>query len=396
MANVMFAWELGGGQGHLVPHRELLHQLAERGHQVHVVTRDLVRAAQAFSGLRFRYWQAPIASQPPERIFEPTVSLTHILHNVGFASVTEIAARLAAWHNLIDVIRPDLLLADYSPTALLASRRRRVRSIAVGTGFCVPPRVQPLQAFATLRHLAQPQQLAADEARLVTTINEALAHSSSPAIASLADVFHSTDAQWLTTLPELDHYPDRGSAEFWGLAPERPGVPAQSPPGDRRRVFGYLKPFPHVENLLELLNRLELPTVIACDGLSVATRQKHASRTLSFAPPHVDLAQMARECHLAITNGNHTTTMRFLLEGKPVVMIPLHLEQELVAHAVQSHRLGVTVRLKEPRDVYSQMAEILNTPTYHQSATAFAAKYAGQFGDRLEMMVATVESLLAQ
>ena len=396
MTKVLFAWELGGGQGHLIPHRELLQQLLTRGHRVHVVSRDLARASRAFAGLPLQLWQAPLSLHPPDRIIEPTVSLSHVLHNVGFANMADLAARIAAWRNLFDAIRPDLLLADYSPTALLAARGIGIRTIAIGTGFCLPPRLQPVPAYVTLRQSASLQQLAHDESRLVVTINEALAAFAAPAIANLADVFHSTTAQWLTTLPELDHYPDRGPADYWGLAAERRGVSATWPPGDRRRVCGYLKSFPQLESLLQLLNQLELPTVIACDGLSAAVREKHASRTLSFAPPNVDLVQMAAECHLAITNANHTTTARFLLAGKPVLMIPLHLEQELIAHAVQRHQMGVTVRLREPRDVFSQLAELLNKPTYHAAATAFAARYTTQFENRLEKMTTAIEGLLSR
>jgi UDP-N-acetylglucosamine:LPS N-acetylglucosamine transferase len=396
MTKLLFSWELGGGQGHLVPHRELLQQLLMRGHSVHVVSRDVARASHAFRGLSIEMWQAPLSVQPPDRIIEPTVSLSHVLHNVGYANATDLTARISAWRSLIAAVRPDLMLADYSPTALLAARGTGIRTIAIGTGFCLPPRLQPIPAYAMLHQSASPQQLANDESRLVVRINEALEAFAAPAISNLADVFHSTTAQWLTTLPELDHYPTRGPADYWGLAPERRGVPAQWPPGDRRRIFGYLKPFPHLESLLQLLNQLELPTVIACDGLSAAIREKHASRTLSFAPPNVDLVQMAEECHLAITNANHTTTTRFLLAGKPVLMIPLHLEQELIAHAVQRNQLGVSVRLREPRDVFSQLAELLNTPTYHSASAAFAAKYAGKFENRLEKMVSAFEELVSR
>jgi hypothetical protein len=396
MANVLFSWELGGGQGHLVPHREMLQQLLTHGHRVCVASKDLARASRAFAGLPLQLWQAPLSIQPPDRIIEPTVSLSHILHNVGYASAADLAARISAWRNVFSAVRPDLILADYSPTALLAARGTEIRTIAIGTGFCLPPKLQPIPAYATLRQSASLQQLANDESKLVALINEALKAFAAPAIASLADIFHSTNAQWLTTLPELDHYPGRGPADYWGLTPERRGVTANWPPGDRRRIFGYLKPFPHLESLLQLLNRLELPTVMACDGLSANIREKHASQTLCFAPPNVDLVQMAEQCHLAVTNANHTTTTRFLLAGRPVLMVPLHLEQELIAHALERHQLGVTVRIREPRDVFSRLAEMLNTPTYHLATATFAAKYAGKFENRLEKMISAIEEILSR
>ena len=158
-------------------------------------------------------------------------------------------------------------------------------------------------------------------------------------------------------------------------------------------MFAYLKPFPVLDSLLELLNKLELPSIIACDGLSPELRSRHVSNTMAFAPPNVDLGQMNRECHLAITNGNHTTTARFLLAGKPVLTVPLHLEQELISCAVRAHGLGVSVRRTEPRDVYAQVAELLNSPSYSKAAAAFAAKYSGCYENRLARMVDSVERL---
>ncbi len=388
MSTILFAWELGAGMGHLAPHRELLRSLLERGHAVHVVSRDLARAGRVFEGLTLRYWQAPLSQHRPEMVYQPTISAAHILHNVGFADVADVTLRIAAWRNLLSSIRPELVLADYSPTALLALRGSGIRTATIGMGFCLPPPQSPLPAFSTLSHLKSVEQLADNESRVVQTINVALRQHDLPAIASLADVFHAADRHVLNTVRELDHYPERGPVEYAGLPPERPGTRVVWPLGQRRRVFAYLKPFEALDALLELLNKLELPSIVACDGLSADSRRKHASATMTFAPPNVDLAQMARECYVAITNGNHTTTARLLLAGKPVMVVPLHLEQELIAAAVQRLGAGVTVRPKEPHDAYQQLAELLNQNKYHESAETFATKY------RAGGATASVESLI--
>src|SRR6185369_2025198 len=46
----------------------------------------------------------------------------------------------SAWRNLIRSVGPDLIVCDYSPTALLAARDfPEVRRAVIGSGFCVPP-----------------------------------------------------------------------------------------------------------------------------------------------------------------------------------------------------------------------------------------------------------------
>ena len=251
-------------------------------------------------------------------------------------------------------------------------------------------------AFEVLQRVTTTEQLANDESRVVANINLALDLCGQPRITALADVFYDTHAQWLTTIPELDHYPHRGPADYIGLSPERPGETVIWPEGSRRRVFGYLKPFPALDTLLELLNKLELPTIIAGDGLPRGLRDQRASKTLVFAGPHVDLAQMSRECDVAITNANHTTTARMLIAGKPVLLAPRQLEQDLIALAVTQRGLGVSIRPREPHDVFGKVAELLNCPAYHTAASALAAKYANSHEDRLHRMLETVERLVEQ
>ena len=181
MRTILFAWELGAGMGHVAPHRELLRSLLERGHAVHVVSRDLVRAGRVFEGLALRYWQAPLSQHRPEMVYQPTISAAHILHNVGFADFADVTLRIEDWSNLLSSIRPQLVLADHSPTALLALRGSAVRTVTIGMGFCLPPPQSPLPAFSTLSHLKGGEQLADDESCVVQTINAALRQHDLPA-----------------------------------------------------------------------------------------------------------------------------------------------------------------------------------------------------------------------
>jgi UDP:flavonoid glycosyltransferase YjiC (YdhE family) len=375
VATILLAWELGGGMGHLAPHSSLVQSLLERGHTIHVASRDVGRAGIVFEGMPIHYWPVPLTLDLPRRIFQPTVSMAHILHNVGFANVTDVTMRIAAWRNLFSAINPDVLLADYSPTALLAARGSGIRTISIGLGFCLPPNRFPIPAFATLAHLATEEQLADDEQKIMATINAALRQHGLPLINHLAGLFHETDIQLLTTIPELDHYPDRGPALYCGLPDERPRKQVLPPMGTGRRIFAYLKPFPAIEALLGLLNQLAFPAIVACDGLPENLRRKHSSPTLSFMDADVDLALMSQNCFLAVTNANPTTSARFLLAGKPVLMIPRQLEQELFAHAVTQRRLGLTVRPNEAANLFPQLAELLNNQAYHEAARSLASRY---------------------
>src|SRR5690348_15509947 len=122
MATILLAWELGAGLGHLQRLRPLAEELLRRGHRVVASLRDIPRAGAVFGGMQVRLLQAPQKLRPPPDEFKPPLTLPHILHNTGFGDDMELAALAGAWRNLLELVRPDAVVFDHSPTALLASR----------------------------------------------------------------------------------------------------------------------------------------------------------------------------------------------------------------------------------------------------------------------------------
>src|SRR5215207_9183305 len=120
VATILLAWELGGGSGHLMQLMPIARSLARRGHRVHAALRDLSKAPAVFGPGVVRFLQAPYKSSPPRIEMRRPKTMAHIFHNTGFADVDELAALCEAWRGLFDLVRPDLILCDHSPTALLA------------------------------------------------------------------------------------------------------------------------------------------------------------------------------------------------------------------------------------------------------------------------------------
>jgi UDP:flavonoid glycosyltransferase YjiC (YdhE family) len=104
----------------------------------------------------------------------------------------------------------------------------------------------------------------------------------------------------------------------------------------------------------------------------------------AFAAPHLhfesrrlDLRQAAAECDLAVLAGGLATTIAFHLAGKPILHVPIYLEQGL--NATSTVRLGAGM-IAFPRGedhTAGQLAELLNNPRYTDAARHFAARYAG-------------------
>jgi hypothetical protein len=59
MARILFAWEYGGGLGHLTPYSDLIDRLIVDQHEILFVARSLSSAARVFDGRAVTLMQAP-------------------------------------------------------------------------------------------------------------------------------------------------------------------------------------------------------------------------------------------------------------------------------------------------------------------------------------------------
>jgi hypothetical protein len=117
VATVLFAWESGGGLGHLLQMRPLAEGLVRRGHKVYVSLRHLSgAAAEAFGSIGVRFRQAPFKSDGP-RPARRTENFADVLAATAWGDARELFILAYAWRGLIEDIRPDLIVFDHAATA---------------------------------------------------------------------------------------------------------------------------------------------------------------------------------------------------------------------------------------------------------------------------------------
>src|SRR5260221_1128362 len=158
MATILFAWELGMGLGHTAQIALLANPLAAKGHRVFAALRDL-RAGQGLFDPAVIPLPAPFRLGPSAT--DATISFASILRDIGFGDERALPVLAAAWRNLFKLVRPDLIVFDHSPTALLASRGFSAKRLLLGVGFCTPPPTG--LHFSALRLDATREQLRALE-----------------------------------------------------------------------------------------------------------------------------------------------------------------------------------------------------------------------------------------
>jgi len=395
LATILVTWELGGGLGHTVRLAPVLRGLRERGHAVFAALRDLSRVDATYHDIGITCLQAPLKTRKSANHIEPARTFTHILHNVGFGDLPELRALSRAWRNLYALVRPDLILFDHSPTAILAARGLPAKRAVVGTGFCCPPDESP---FRDLRPWLpdDSERLARDEQRVLQQVNRLLAEWELALLDRLSQFYAEVDESFLCTFPELDHYPGRRNATYRGAWWEKGGKPPVWPEGEGRRVFAYLKRFPSLPKLLEQLAHAANPTVLLVDGVDRSVLDRYQSSTLRFEHRRLDMARVAAECDLAILNGGHGSTAAMLMHGKPVLEIPILLEQLVTSRAVNRLGAGLGASLNDSQQIGGNLTAILTGDEYAQAARRFAAKYADFDPDQqIESMTRRLDELVA-
>jgi len=392
MATILLAWELGGGLGHLMNLRPIAEELPRRGHRVVAVLRDLSLAHEMLGHSGVSFLQAPFKHQRMQEI-NPCCTFAQILHNVGFANAAELTTMARAWRALFDHVRPDFIIFDHSPTAMLAARGLAARRAMIGTGFCVPPDLSPYPNLRTWLRVDR-ALLGAHEERFLTNANAALAALEQPPLGRIGELFGAVDENFLLCFPELDCYPERRGAEYLGIWSAKMGDPPRWPDGVGRKVFAYLKPFPALPQLLHELSRLANPILIYAPGIDPRLLAQFKSERVRYADLPLEMEQVARECDVAILNGTFASTSAMLLAGKPALHIPIFLEQATNSRAVERLGASITAAPNNPAAIVAGLRTLLALDEYSRGAKRFAAKYAGfDAGRQIRRVVDRAEEL---
>jgi UDP:flavonoid glycosyltransferase YjiC (YdhE family) len=287
-----------------------------------------------------------------------------------------------------------VVLADHSPTAILAARTLDIPVMLFGSGFFAPPQVHPTPNMRPWSPVSAEHLLAMDRLAL-QSINAVLEGYGKPRLDMLAQLFQVAEDS-LLSFPELDHYPARGPARYWGMLPAAVAADSTWPAAPGPRVFSYLRPeTPHLEAALQALHGLQGSILLYAPGLPAELMQRYTAPHVAFSPVPVDLNKVARQADAGLTYASPAATVAFLMAGKPVLMIPGHLEQFLFARRVEEMGAGLIQNPEHPpQDLAAMLRQVLADPGFRGNAGAFAAKYAN-FDQNAVMthIVARIEEL---
>lgn len=398
MKRVLFCWEIGEGSGHVVPYLSLIEALRYRGWEVAVVARNTAEVGARVQACGATLFQAPVCLSIFPEMDVNSFNSTELLLQHGYGHEPIFDGMFSSWLSLMQTWQPTLVIGSNAPTAHLAAQCLAVADMAIGNGQTCPIAANP----APLTRPWQPgieQRIAANEDRVRQTVNAVLQKHKFARRQFPMDMYSAVPAL-LCTLPELDHFGAQRSAEasylgrFPSAVSERDAQ--QSAPAGNFDIFVYLRYTKAIDGLLNALAKRTTQSLVYLPNLTPGERVKletqHGS-SLVFAAHALDLNKVLPSVKLVISNAGHGLTLQGLLVGKPLLLLPTHWEQSVVAnHAVKIGAAAVISLSEQHPKFHRRIDEMLQNVFYREAAESFANRHKKLSAtDALEQALAACE-----
>lgn len=393
MPPVLLVWEHGGNLGHLARLLPVARALRERGHPVVFAVAQPNAVAPLLADTGVRIVQAPRV----ELALPYTTSAAcpaDIWLRCGFASPPHAKACIAQWLALFEDEQPAAILVDASPVALYAAKVAGIHTVALGNGFELPPHLAGLSfapwqsdMAASIEH--SERVLASALAALASSLAKDLPDSKS--CDSAVDQARSVGAvlslspQALCTWPELDHF-DRmadaaQAADFVGpIWNDLPGVQTVAwPDKPGAKVLCYLaltdKRYDFLWQALQMQGANVL--LVSPAGIDwVCESARGWGITVCRQP--VAVAGLLAGCDAVIGYGGMGWTSMALLGGKPLLLLPVHLEQGLLAYRLTQRGFAISsLSPMNKQQVQARVTQLLQDTALRERANRLSARYTG-------------------
>ena len=393
MSRILLTWELGLNSGHLLRLLPIASELKKRGHTVLVAVKDQAAAASDFTPEGIVVVQAP-SFRPTGRRRTRLTGFADILLSQGWGSQPTLLRLVQNWINLFHLFRPEVIVADFSPTACLAAHIAGIKVVMIGNGFELPPMTDPTPPFPGI-DWATPELAAASEIVVLNIVNAVAATLKTKPFRALRDVL-DVEVRMLATFAELDHYGARPDVQYVGMIRGLPkGERVTWPEGSEHRVFAYVRPNTvNLKSILEALAICDMSVICVAPGLQT-TRLPVSSPKIRYCSSAVELETLSKTAHLCISYGAEGTVAKFLLNGVPQLLSPNLVEGYLTARRVAELGAGLIVPSGANRKtIAAMMTQLIEEPQFAKRAANVADRYRSLDPDRsVEFVVSSIENV---
>ncbi len=320
MARVLLAWEFGQGFGHLQRLLPIALELRSRGHECFLFVREVQSSHVILKPHGVPFLPIPRLPRAVEHSTPQNKPLDLIV-DADFSDASRLQLKVDIWDSILAVTKPDVLVADTSPTACLAARGTDIVTVIVGNGTFVPA--------GDGSDIALPPAI-------LDSVNAVQKDRSRPAVNSLADIL-SAKRMFITTLPELDKL-DAQRTDENRCGPLRP-LPPPTDAEPSVDYFAYLAHPRDIDVMLEGLIESGLRGSVFLRDVPLERVRAFQARGLTIYTEPRNLPEELSRAALFIHHAGPGAMEVAMAVGRPQFLLPTYPEQGYYAQAAL--RLGI-------------------------------------------------------
>lgn len=392
---VALVWEQGSGFEHLAPLLSIGAALKRNGYRPVFILHDVAKMEATILAENFEYVQAPVWHYTYIAQHGPHINFTQTLFSVGYCDVQGLLAMVKAWLNLLLLIKPDILLFDYSPTALLASRALNIPRVLCGNAFSIPPQKSPLPAYFPRKKTAKyNEQMEAEEAQCVHVVNQVLTQLKLEKIQYTFEIYQS-DYSFITSGPAMDIYESRQEGKYLGII-STDNLGSKNivwPEVGDKKIFVYVRSsYNCLDVLLEQLLKTSARYVVY--GVDRKRKQQFAGENIYYTDTFVNISAIREECDAAVIHGGNLIE-KFSEVGKPLLLLPMTVENLMMANKLQKNGTGLVYRTSQRiEQLQLYLKQLVSNKQLLQATASFSEKMLGYSHDKqLQSIVNKVDEL---
>lgn len=377
--NIMITWELGGGYGHLIPIIAICKKLILSDTIITLVLKDITNPILILLPKSIKIIQAPKSISPVDN--KHTLStVSDILFVNGYHSTKSIKHLLNQWIDIIDLVKPDVVINDYSPTAVIACKIKRIKNISIGTGFFIPPITKELIYFRDIEEV-DINRSTFIESSILNSLNSIFLKSGLE--KQYTSVIHClrADKSFITTYPELDHYlgvRDLETENFIGNITFniKNDIKIDYKKEDNSILLYIKNEYKYLIELLEelIVNNINVIAFINKPSKKVANLVKDTN--VKIYSELLNLNEVLKVTSVFISNCGNSSVIQSIISGVPVVMLPMQQEQRMLSNIIQKANFGVVYNEKEIKNNFRFfITDFINKKMYKDNCILFSEKY---------------------
>jgi len=379
MAKIVLCSEFSRGSHCLAKLADCAIELQVQGHSVRVVCADMTAAHQMPEFKKASIFQAPRANLSfGHKIPRPT-NYSSLLIQQGYDSKENLTPILRAWLHLLATLDVDLVVTDHSPTALLAGKLLMTPCVMLGNGYMVPRRSNPLPSITPWKHeQSDHSDLIEEDKKVLDVVNQSVKSLKFDKVElkETQDIF-SHAAQWIMSVPELDHYGGRDESYVVRWTSKEKAQTPVWPDAPGEKIFLHLDArSPHLQLVLEQLAKRGDPVLAVIPNADDELLESSDIANVKIQREHVDLKAAADQCRVFINHGGHGLVYDLLLHAMPSIMLPSNPENTLLAFRVAKRKLGFPGPAKPSRlNIDELIDSVLKNDQVWANASRFSLKY---------------------